>query len=77
MGIGAEFGDILEAVARRLARPEIGAGDIYGIGTAVNGCDADFLVSGGSQQLKCLHYLRASSIFLASAPYLGSLRALV
>ena len=77
VGVGAEFGNVFEAVARRLAGAEIGTRDIYGIGTAVNGCDADFLVSGGSQQLKRLHYLRASSIFLASAPYLGSLRALV
>ena len=77
MGVGAEFCDVLETVARRLAGAEIGPRDIYGIGTAVNGCDADFLVSGGSQQLESLHYFRASSIFFASAPYLASLVALV
>ena len=77
MCVGAEFRDIFEGVAGRLTGTEIGACDIYGIGTAVDGCDADFLVSGGSQQLKSLHYFRASSIFLASAPYLGSLVALV
>ena len=75
--VGTKFRDVVEAVARRLARPEIRACDIYGIGTAVDGCDADFLVPGGSQQLKTLHYLSASSIFLASAPYLGSPAALV
>ncbi len=77
MGVGAEFSNIFEAVARRLAGAEIGTRDIYGIGTAVNGCDADFFVPGGGQQLERLHYFRASSIFLASAPYLGSLAALV
>ena len=77
MGVGAEFRDVFETVARRLAGTEIRTRDIYGIGTAVNGCDADFFVPGGGQQLKRLHYFRASSIFLASAPYLGSLAALV
>ena len=75
--VGAQLGNILKTVARRLAGPEIRPGNIYGIGTAVDGCDADILVPGGSQQLEGLHYFRASSIFLASAPYLGSLAALV
>ena len=75
--VGAEFSDVLEAVAGRLAGPESGTCDIYGIGTAVDGCDADIFVPGGSQQLETLHYFSASSIFLASAPYLGSFRTLV
>ena len=49
VGIVAEFADVLETVACGLPCPEVGTGDIYGIGTAVDSRDADFLISGRSQ----------------------------
>ena len=66
--VRTEFRNVLKGVAGRLAGAEFRPCDIYGIGTAVDGCDADILRPGRSQQLERLHYFRASSIFLASAP---------
>ena len=50
--IFAQPGDILHGIARRLARPESRTGDIDGIGSAVDGRDADVRRTGGSQELK-------------------------
>lgn len=55
VGIAAEFRDVFETVAGGFAGPEIRAGDIYGIGTAVNGRDADFQISCGRQKLQTVH----------------------
>ena len=55
MGVGAEPADVLHRVAGRLAGTESRAGDIYGIGTAVNGCDADICIPCRSKQLKLSH----------------------
>ena len=55
VGVAAQFFYVLEAVACVFAGAEVGAGDIYGIGTAVYGRDADFLVSRRSQKLKAAH----------------------
>ena len=55
VGVATEFRDVFETVAGCLAGPEIRAGDIYGIGTAVNGRDADFQISCGRQKLQTVH----------------------
>ena len=51
MGISGQFGDVIEAVARGFPGTERGAGDIYGIGTAVYGRDADVLILSRSKKL--------------------------
>jgi hypothetical protein len=50
MGVLAQPGDIFHGIAGRLPGPEGRAGNINGIGPAVNGCKADVYVSGWSQQ---------------------------
>ena len=55
VGVAAQFLYVLEAVASVFAGAEVGTGDIYGIGTAVYGRDADFLVSRRSQKLTAAH----------------------
>ena len=75
MGIVAQTPDFVEPVAGRLAGPEVRACNIYRIGTAVDGCDADISIPGRSQKFEELHYLSALSIFFASSPNLGSLTA--
>ena len=57
MGVSTKPRDVLEAVARRLAGAEPRPRDINGIGTAVDGCDADICRSGGSQKFKGNHLL--------------------
>ena len=74
VGIGTQPPDLLNRIARRLTRPEGRSCDIHGIGTAVNGCDADIRIPCRSKEFEFLHYLlRASIICLAWTPHLGSL----
>ena len=75
VGMAAEPLHLLHAVSGRLSCPECGPCNIYCIGTAVDGCDADISVSGRCQKFKCLHYLSELSSLAASAPYLGSVTA--
>ena len=46
-----QYGDVSEGVARRLACPEGRSGYIHGIGTAVDGRDADVLIACRSEKL--------------------------
>ena len=50
--IGAQFPDVLHRIPRRLARPEGRAGDIHGIGAAVDGGPADFRRAGGGEEFE-------------------------
>ncbi len=50
--IGTQLPDVLHRIPRRLARPEGRAGDIYGIGTAVDGGPADFRRTGGGEEFE-------------------------
>ena len=69
MGMVTEAPDVLDAVAGGLPRSEVGASYIYGIGTAVDGRDADFKISCRSKQFETPHYyLRAFRSFWASGP---------
>ena len=52
MRILAQPADVLHGIAGRLPRPEGGAGDINGIGTAVNGRDADIRRPGGGEEFE-------------------------
>ncbi len=70
VGVIAQLRYVVDAVAGGFSRSEERTADIYGIGTAVDGRDADFFVPGRGEEFKTPHcYLSASSIFLASAPY--------
>ena len=72
-GVGAQTGDVVHRVACRLPCAEGGAGDIDGIGTAVDGCDADIRIPCRSKKFEVSHYLpRAAIICLAWAPNFGS-----
>ncbi len=55
MRIVAETADVLHRIPGRLPRPEGRAGDIDGIGTAVDGCHADFCRTGGREKLEGTH----------------------
>ena len=55
VGVGAKGSNVLQTVARRLAGTEPRPRDIYGIGTAVDGCDADVQIPGGSKKLEGTH----------------------
>jgi len=50
--VAAEPGDFIDRVARRRTGAERGACNINGIGTTVDGCDADIRVSRGCEKFK-------------------------
>ena len=52
MGIAAQAGYILDAVPRRLPGTESRACYIYGIGTAIDSCDADIGRTGRCKQFQ-------------------------
>ena len=73
VGIFTKPSDILHGVACVLAGTERRSGDIHGIGTAVDCCDADVSVSCRSKKFEVRHYLlRAAIICFAWAPNLAS-----
>jgi len=49
VGILRDAGDLLRAVARRMARPELRTADIDGAGAAIHGSDGRLQISGGSE----------------------------
>ena len=55
MRIVAETADVLHGIPGRLPCPEGRAGDIDGIGTAVDGCHADFCRTGRREKLEGTH----------------------
>ena len=70
MCVSAQAGDILHAVPGILPGSELLAGHIHGIGTAVDGCDADVGISRRCEKFEYFHYFfSASSCCLAVAPY--------
>ena len=52
MRIAAQTGDICDLISGRSPRAERRACNINGIGTTVDGCDADFRISRGREQRK-------------------------
>ena len=72
MGIFAKPADDLHRVTGILPCPERWSSDIYRIGTAVDGRDADVSVSRRSEKFEISHYLRAAICCLAWAPNLAS-----
>ena len=74
VGIFAKPPDVLHRVPGVLPRPELRPRDIYRIGTAVDGRDADVSVSRRGEKFKFSHYFppRAAICCLAWAPSLGS-----
>ena len=55
MGVRTELPDVIQAVAGGIAVAPRRAGNIYGIGTAVNSRDADRFVLCRSQELEREH----------------------
>lgn len=55
MRVIAELAYILHTVTGSLSGSECGSGNIYGIGTAVDGRDADILILGRSEKFKVSH----------------------
>ena len=49
VGILRDAGDLLRAVARRMARPELRTADIDGVGAVIHGSDGRLQISGGSE----------------------------
>ena len=73
MGIFAKPMDVLHRISRVLTRSERWPCDIYRIGTAVYGRDADVSVSRRGEKFEFSHYLlRAEICCLAWAPNLAS-----
>ena len=75
VGVRAEPRNVPDGIACGLAGPEIRTGDIDGIGTAVDGRDADVSVPCRSEEFEFPHYFSAARAFCASAPSLGSFTA--
>ena len=57
MGMAAEPSDLFDWIARCRPCSEGGACDINGIGTTVDGCDADFRISRRCEKLKVYLHL--------------------
>ena len=78
VGMFTQSSDVVDPVTRCLSGSELRTGDIHSIGTAVDCCDADLVISCRSKQFKLsLHYLIVSSICFAVGPNLGSERIIV
>ena len=52
MGVATEAGDVFDRIAGRRPGTEGWPGDINGIGTAVDRCDADIRISRRCEQLE-------------------------
>ena len=79
MGVGTQAGDVLHGIAGGLTGPERRAGDVHGIGPAVDGRDADFRRPGRSQQFQGSHtdkYTNYSGIISVPGPVLRRRSAL-
>ena len=61
VGILTQRPDVLDAVPRAVPGSEGRAGDIHGIGTAVDGCDADGKIPCGSEQFERHYFFRTAS----------------